>query len=92
MLDTEQMRTTGITEMNKPNHPEGVEGSEPFHYPTPEEIGKIHAVMEELRKLGFVVPETTNSDDIPLYQLTSDDLAEIQEFIDEVKRDDDEQA
>ena len=46
--------------------------------------------MEELRRLGFVVPETTNSDDIPLYQLTSDDLAEIQEFIDEVKRDDDE--
>jgi hypothetical protein len=46
--------------------------------------------MDELRRLGFVVPETISSDEIPLYQLTSDDLAEIQEFIDEIKRDDDE--
>jgi hypothetical protein len=76
--------------MNKPNHPEGVEGATPLHYPTPEEIGKFHAVMEELRKLGFVVPNVINSDEVPLYQLTSDDLAELQEYIEEIKRDNDE--
>jgi hypothetical protein len=76
--------------MNKPNHPEGVEGSDPLHYPTPEEIGKFHAIMEELRKLGFIVPIVNNPDEIPPYQLTSDDLAELQDYIDEITRGNDE--
>lgn len=51
MLDTAQTRTTGITEMSKPNHPEGVENSEPIGYPTPEEIAEVQKAMEELSKL-----------------------------------------
>lgn len=97
MLDTEQMRTTGITEMSKPDHPEGVEGSTPFHYPSPEEIGRLHAIMEEFKRRGFITPIVNENADIPPYQLTSEDLEEIQAEIDELTKpyeesDDDEQT
>ena len=50
VLDTEQTRTTGITEMNKPNHPEGVEGATPIHYPSPEEVAKAKELFEKFNK------------------------------------------
>lgn len=50
MLDTAQTRTTGITEMNKPNHPEGVEGSEPIYYPSAEELAKFKELLDKFNK------------------------------------------
>jgi len=50
VLDTEQTRITGILAMNKPNHPEGVEGSEPIHYPSPEEVAKFNELFEKFNR------------------------------------------
>ena len=50
LLDTEQTRTTGIMEMNKPEHPEGVEWSEPLHYPTPEELAEFKELTDKFSK------------------------------------------
>jgi hypothetical protein len=44
-------------EMNKPEHPEGVEGSEPIVYPTPEEISEVRKAMEELSRLFKLLDE-----------------------------------